>query len=333
LIERLPPDEARQWFLLLPPDRRLATLSPDYVITDAGRSAGIEAVFLGYREGPSMWLHGVHRSAVPGLDCVDQQSPYGYGGPWTNSDDPGFIGRAWNEYVEHCRRDGVLAEFVRVHPLAMSWRAYGGEIRENRATVAIDLTQVDVRMGYETRCRTAVRKAEKSGVAVSVVSNEHISTSFARMYRDAMTAIGADKFYLFEDGYFRSMSALPGIQLVGGFVSGECVAAALFLISGTTMEYHLSAATDTGRRLAATSALVDGAAQQGKAAGLRYLYLGGGTDSNPNNPLLFFKRGFSQTTLPFCIGHTIFRAGLYQSLRDEHRARGGDVSRVLFYRN
>lgn len=331
MIAKLSLDEARAWFERLPPTRRIATLSPDYVQADARRAPDLEPVFFGYREGDDIWLHGVHRSHLPDAGITDQQSPYGYGGPSTNNDDPQFSAQAWEQYVQVCRDDGVLAEFVRLHPVAAHWQRYGGTVRAERDTVLVDTTG-DIRARYSVRCRTAVRKAEKSGLAVHEESVDLIASRFADHYRDGMVAIGAEAFYLFSEDYFRAMRDWPSVRLLVCAKDGIWHSAGLFLVGGTAVEYHLSATTEDGRRLGATNLLLDGAARLAAEVGRAGLYLGGGTSAAPDNPLLFFKKSFSDTILPFRIGSAIFQQDRYAALKAEHEAMGRPVSRTLFYR-
>jgi hypothetical protein len=332
MIQRLSHEEARRWFGGLPVERQIATLSPDYVVADSYREPGLEPVFFGYRESELFWMHGVHRGGVVSLKVMDQQSAYGYGGPVANSNDPAFLSRAWNAYFRRCTEDGILAEFVRLHPLACTWQVYGGVAIDDRLTVYIDLHCPNLRGSYSVRCRNAVRKAEKCGVQPRLESNEMIISQFAKMYRAAMLTIGAKSVYSFSDAYFEALARMPQTRLIVCQVNGDWVSAGLFLTGRRTMEYHLSATSEIGRTLAATNLLIDVAGQMGRAEGLSTLYLGGGTDSLPANPLLFFKSGFSGLNAPFRVAHAIFQPETYSRLKDTWTSDGRSAARVLFYR-
>src|SRR3569833_2447831 len=118
----------------MPAERRIATLSPDFVVADSLRDDDLVPCFFGYREENALWLHGVHRSLIPGMPGMfDHQSPYGYGGPISNVNTPDFLARAWSAYMETCRAEQVLAEFVRLHPM-VDTQFYGGIVREDRNT-------------------------------------------------------------------------------------------------------------------------------------------------------------------------------------------------------
>ncbi len=332
MIETLAPEAAQAWFASLPPDRRIATLAPNYVVADAAREGGLTPCFAGYREGASFWLHGSLRGRVPGSAAWDLQSAYGYGGPVCNDDAADFLARAWAAYGTWARAQDILVEFVRLHPLAEGWQPYPGQVREDRATVFISLARPDFRAGYQVRCRTAVRKAGKAGLTVVEPPVSAIATHFPEFYREGMRQIDAEPFYLFGDAYFAGLASLPGIRLLACVRDGEWLAAGLFLLGGDSLEYHLSASLAAGRQLAAGNLLIDAAAALGQAAGATRLYLGGGTDSRPDNPLLFFKNGFSKERLMYRWGFQVHQPALYARLQEQYRATGRDTRRVLFYR-
>lgn len=316
----------------MPQDQHVATLMPAYVMADAQRDTELKPLFIGYEEEGSYWLHSVHRSPIPNSDLFDQQSPYGYGGPICNSTSQSFISKAWSAYVDFCKSERVLAEFVRLHPLVDYSQSYLGTTSYNRDTVLVALDIADIGANYTTRCRTAIRKAVKNGIVSRVIEKSRISSRFMDFYFAGMQAIGASDFYFFNRDYFDAFSHWDNVELIACTLNDDWLSAGLFLIDGDTMEYHLSATTLHGRSLGATNLLLDFAAKVAKEKGCKYLYLGGGTDSDKNNSLLFFKKGFSTLSKPFLTGFTTFMPLLYEELRAEYLARGIYNGRSLFYR-
>lgn len=330
MIREISPSIAREWFGKLPRDRQIATLSPDYVCADAVRSHDIQPVFSLYADERGFWMHGAHWAPIPDCDGrFDIQSPYGYGGPVHNCDDPEFLADAWRSYQCWCKERGAVVEFIRLHPLA-PWQAYAGFSVPDRQTVVIDLQVEDLRESYETRCRTAARKAEKSGLVVREYPAAAISGVFPGFYREGMARIGASSFYCFPDEYFRAMEAVPGIRLLVCEREGShgWLSAGLFLSGGDCLEYHLSTTTPEGRTLSATNLLIDFAAHTGKQDGRHWFYLGGGTDAGAGNPLLRFKEGFSPLKRLYSYGYAVHDAEYYDALR----AGYPESKRILFYR-
>lgn len=331
MISLLDQSEAQILFTQLPPQLRLFTLSPAYSAADAQRNPALTPIWFVWREGQHFWLHGVHRAHVPDSNWMDIQSPYGYGGPLTNCEDGDFLSRAWKAWREWCRSEGILAEFLRFHPLANNSRFYSGTVRDDRQTVAISLASTPLD-GYSVRVRTAVRKAIKSGVEAHWLPAKAHAAEFASFYRAGMKHIGADASYLFGDSYFSVLMDLPGVRLLVCQRDKHWLAAGLFLQDEQVMEYHLSASTPEGKVLSATNLLLHHAAETGYTAGLNWLYLGGGTDNRTNNSLLFFKKGFSKHHFAFRIGWQVFDSATYEALRNTWQTHHSLSSRILFYR-
>jgi lipid II:glycine glycyltransferase (peptidoglycan interpeptide bridge formation enzyme) len=113
----------------------------------------------------------------------------------------------------------------------------------------------------------------------------------------------------------------------------EIITAGVFLIGSGIMEYHLSASYDKGKETGSVYLLIHDAALRGKQLGCHTLHLGGGTNNNPDNPLLFFKSRFSPLRGSFKIGKKIHASQPYNHMKKEWRAKqGSESNRILFYR-
>lgn len=328
MISEISSSDASDWFEKLPAHRQLATLSPQYVCSDANRSRDLKPIFVLYTDSRGFWMYGFHMATIPGYQhSFDLQSPYGYGGPVSNCDDHSFQMDAWRSYQDWCQSSGVVVEFARLHPLA-AWQYYPGVIVTDRQTVVVDLSIGNLRDQYEVRCRTAVRKAEKSGLVFQKYPISNKICQFIDFYHKAMTEIGASSFYFFPADYFLSLAKMRGLHLFVCEYNGIWMSAGLFLAGGDTLEYHLSATTADGKKFSATNLLIDNAAIFGKNTGLRWLYLGGGTDGRSDNSLLRFKTGFSPLRREYSYGYNVFDAYTYNQLRLAYPPS----NKVIFYR-
>jgi hypothetical protein len=312
---------------------QLPTISPTYVQIDAERSEDLDPFFWLYEEGEKLVYQGGHVASIPGTQYRDIQTPYQYGGCVSNNHDPAFLLRAWQAYTSWCAENAIALEFVRFHPLLRNWDVYPGEAVFNRMTVWIDLNRSDLMASYQTRVRTAVRKAIKSGLRVEWRSGPESAEWFREFYHTVMREIGAKQFYFFPQSYFRRLLEWKQARLAVCIRDNEPVAAAIFLVGSEIVEYLLSASSQAGKRLGGTNLLLHVAAQTTQSEGCRALYLGGGADNQPDNPLLFFKAGFSVERAEFKIGKHVHSNEGYISLKEQfseaYEARPG---RVLFYR-
>jgi hypothetical protein len=322
---------AQEVFDELPEELRMASLSPEYVVADAARDPNLRPMFLLWRHGPATLMHAVHESAIPGEDAYDWQSPYNYGGPLATTSEPAQLRRGWDAFDEVARHRNVIAEFIRFHPVLANERAYPGDVRADRPVVQVNLAVPDLLRSYEGRARTAVRKALNNGLQLSWICKQQARAAFPCFYRNEMRRIGASDFYLFPESYFERLLELRCTRVLTVQRDAESFAMGLFLFGPRVVEYHLSATSPAGRTMGATNLLVHGAAQAAQENGMVVLYLGGGTDGCPDNPLLQFKRSFGRAELRFHIGSRVYDERVYGALqrRSPELARSG---RVLFYR-
>lgn len=301
----------------LPSRLRIASLSPAFAAADAARSSRLRCVHVGISGGTQDWLHTVHLQPLASeVDAWGAVSPYGYGGPLTPATDPAFLASAWAAWQAWCVANGVLAEFCRFHPHGLGPQAFGGQVRENRRTVSVELADAPVAAGYNALTRRKIARARRAGVQAHWSRAPQDWRQFADFYRAAMQAMGAAPFYFFGDAYFEALAALPCTRLLVCERAGQWLSAGVYLHeeAGAVMEYHLGASSPEGKALGTACLLQDEAARFGAAQGAAWLYLGGGTDAREDNPLLFYKLGFSRRTLPFFIGEAIHDENRYWSV-------------------
>ncbi|MCG6533678.1 MAG: GNAT family N-acetyltransferase [Syntrophales bacterium LBB04] len=326
-------DQALQAYYSLDKIKQIPSLHPFYVCADAKRDESIEPVFFTLKESDKIFYYGFHLGRIPGTEYFDIQSPYGYGGPVASCHDRTFLSEALSHFSWWCIENNVLAEFVRFHPLLENWQYFDGNVIDDRQTVWIDLTVDDLMSSYTTRVRTAIRKAQKSGLRVEWVKSSESLSIFYELYNSAMKEIAADNSYIFPLEYHEALLGWNNSRLAVCRLEGTIVAAALFVVGPSLVEYHLSSSLPQGKKLGATNLMLHEAALHAKQMGYTRMHLGGGTDKQPDNSLLFFKAGFSNHKAVFRIGKKIYQPKIYDQMKMAwQRVRGIESNRVLFYR-
>ena len=316
---------------------RPATLDPRYVQADAARSPGLQPAYLCFEAQNESWMHSVHVTEITDTDLKDASSPYGYGGPMASCDDAAFLAAAWVAYSEWMVRQRVVVEYVRFHPVLGNERNYGGVVSDNRPVVWMDLGRPDPGAAYATRLRQALKKSERAGLVYRELALASHASHFGAFYRDGMEGIHADPFFLFGDPYFERLAA-SGLATLGVCQSrddaaGPWLGACLLLDGGGIREYHLAATSPAGRATGASAFALHHAALTARAAGMRRLYLGGGSDVRPDNPLLFFKSSFSDERLCYRTGSSVFDGAAYERLKLRFPvAWAAHPERPIFYR-
>lgn len=339
-FQRLTLDEALAFHQSMEGDALPATLSPCYVQADATRDRALQPAFVAVEAGAQRWLHGFHITDIPGSDWRDASSPYGYGGPVSNTADAGFLAAAWALAGAHLREERVAVEYLRFHPLLGNESGYTGQVAPNRQVVDIDLA-VDFSATYPLRLQQVLRKAERAALRYEEAAFAPSARAFGAYHRAAMRSMDADAFYVFEDSYFHAMGLCGSARLAvvtaadagAPTDAAQWLAAALLLDGPGVREYHLAATVPEGRRMGASSWLLHRAAQAARDAGRRHFYLGGGTDASPDNPLLFFKGGFSPLRLPYRTGWQVHDTQAYESLKALFPAQhAAHPQRPIFHR-
>jgi len=327
----VPRNEALAVFEAFEHRRTPPSLHPDYVIADATRDPLARPAFFVHRDGKDLFYHPFLMRPVPDTGFSDIESAYGYGGPLSTSDDPGFLDCAHQEYLEWCHQENVLVEFVRFHPLLENWRWYRGDIRDNRQTVWIDLQHTNLLASFDKQLRYDIRAATKLGLSTKIYRDDikHGITHFINMYHSTMNRLDAAQFYHFTGKYFHNIASIPGVFLMLTLDSNRPVAGALFLSSGATVEYHLSASEQINTSSGATKLLIHDACCYAKCNGHEALHLGGGTQPGDDNKLFFFKSRFSKNRGTFYTGKIIHNTEAYNELRNRSAPLN---TNTIFYR-
>lgn len=293
-------------------------LDPSYVMADSKRSSTLEPKFFLYQDQQGIYYHPFHKCAIAQTQYYEIQSAYGYAGPCATNDNPIFLQNATEAFKSWCHDNNIIMEMIRFHPLAQNWRYYHGEVIPKRKTVYVDLTSTNLLASYEVRVRTAIKKASNNGVTVRFMLPSEFLEFFPTLYSARMHQVAKRDFYFFKQEYFQAICNLDSARCVVAMQDDEVMAASIFLMCGGILEYHLSASTDTGRRLAATNLILHEAFLYAKQHGCTFAHLGGGATEQENDPLLFFKLGFSEKMAPFHIGQYVHDTQIYNELLNKN---------------
>ena len=296
--------------------------TPEYHAAHEANGDGQALCFVA-DDGDDLLLHPFMLRDIPGTEWRDIESVYGYSGPLWKGTDGRYELEAWERYG--CTAAGlkVVAEFVRLNPMG-EWflpKAYG--VTRDRDTVVLDLsgTPADLWARYGQRHRNMVRRAERWGAIVWELSLARcIPPGFRALYTETMERNGADTYYAFSDAYFEALrlGLGPNLRLFGVQVGGQLVAAAMFMLCGDRMHYHLAGSMGGG---GANNLLIHHAATWGQEHGCRWLHLGGGRTNAPDDSLFRFKASISAGRLPFYVGRRTHNEAAYRQLCDEWRQR------------
>ncbi|MBP7634400.1 GNAT family N-acetyltransferase [Candidatus Ozemobacteraceae bacterium] len=260
------------------------------------------------------------------------ESAYGYGGPLTEAPDPADLTMADEAFCDWARSNGVVAEFVRFHPLLDTHRWFRRNllIEDNRptVTVSLDAPYDQLFLRFSPAKRRNIRKADKAGV---VVRRGEDFDGFWRLYEATMSRLAATGFYHFQGEHRAHLERLVRTSgfLLEARISGRLVGAALFLRSAGFLHFHLGGSDASFLDAAPNDRLMAEAIRLGLETGAQAVHLGGGATTAADDTLLRFKKGFSPTLTIFRTGKRIHQQARHDQLRMSWQEASG-VSSPLF---
>lgn len=278
--------------------------------------------------GNTLLLWPALKKQIGDTGFFDLSSVYGYGGPLFIK---GLSGELYAVVFERLfnemNRLGFVSLFSRMHPLLTH------DLPADLQGLALgDVVVIDVHPKQENflaNCRSGHRyeilKAAKSGVDVYVDNELNLLSEFTQIYQQAMRDLGAGNYYLFNDNYFLKFKKIKDSKIILLFAiyEGKKIAASLFFVTQTIMQYYLSGSVAEYKKYAASKMLIAKAHQLAIDLGVREIILGGGLGSQ-RDALFEFKRGFSRRTEKFCVFRKILNPDVYAKLcRDKGVAEQG----------
>src|SRR5882672_6322655 len=253
--------------------------------------------------------------------CCDVSSPYGYGGPASNHSQQLY---AWfNEsFTRWAQENRVVTEFCALHPfmtahqLGLLKAVPTIQHKKRKDVVWIDL-KCDFAEQYHDNRKAGVKKAAANGVVVRMGGRPD---EFIRLYRLTMLRKLATARWYFQEEYLRALCDFGTVWYA--HVGDVVVSAALMLMMRDgTAYYHLAANSDAYPKAGANDMLVHEMAAFAARQGCKRFHLGGGATSDPSDPVLFFKSGFSDLRAPALSYFRVFDEAAYAGLCAEKKRR------------
>ena len=226
----------------------------------------------------------------------DFETPYGYGGPISNTKDNEWNEKAIKEIINFFSSENYLAGFVRFHPLLKNVEFCKNifKVIYDRKTIAIN-TSVDedeIWMNQiSSKNRNMIRKAEKNGLTFERDNEFKYMEVFKTLYNSTMSRLDADDFYYFDDRYFKQfMDFFKGNAFLGCIKKdNEIISAALFMYENVWGHYHLAGSNREYSSLGTNNLLLWKVACEMHKEGVKEFHLGGGTNGDEENSLFKFK--------------------------------------------
>ncbi len=272
---------------------------------------GIPAAFLAEDGDRTFFLPMIVRALDPALagedGWRDASSSRYYPGPIagceTGAATGAFLAAALELLVVTLRAEGIVAAFIRLHPLlspSFDELRRIGDVVDHGDSVSIDLDKSLEQLRGEMRPthRHEISKGYRSGYRVRIDESWDRFDAFLELYRLTMERLGAAPHWRLGRDDFVDLRAAVGerLRLCVVELEDELAAAVLLVEEDGIVDYHVSSTAPAHIAASPTKLAVDFATRWAKERGARVLHLGGSLARGDS--LIAWKLGFSRDLWP-----------------------------------
>lgn len=301
---------------------KIATNDPQFSFEYASLSFKSEMFYLS-EGGKTAFLIFIHDSKSRSFE-----TPYGYGSFWSDTADDLFLNEFFASFHAEMSKRGCIAGLIRFNPFIHIPKTEIFHTEFVRDVVYIDLEE-NYSKKFSSRTKGDIKRASRHNLEIRESSDRDDFIIFSSLYSHLMNEKGASDELLFGEDYFHGMRGVKGSFVMIAEESGEPVGGALFIHGESVSYYHLSAVRDKKRYPGLSTLLLHSGIEALHRRRGKKVLLGGGMTSAKDDPLLFFKEGFSPLKLRFSIGKMIVDEGEYRRLTDEHDRSAVHKSRLF----
>lgn len=323
-----------EYIKILPQNLQDIYFTSEYYKLCEENDEGIGSLFV-YREKEKVGLYPYLINEIKGYALknkyYDIEAAYGYGGPLVNSMNKEFLLNFEDSFLQFCKENNIVAEFIRFHPFIKNENIFKKNINVilNRKIVYIDLTKSENEIwekDISSKNRNMIRKAEKSGLKVYISKDYHI---FKSIYDKTMDKVKAGGFYYFNEAYYEKFKEYPNFTLLSVLNENNVIAAGVFMNYGEYFHYHLSGSVEEYLKYAPNNLMLWEAIKNGKEKGAKLFNLGGGLSNDEEDSLFKFKSSFSKAYSDFYIGKRVHNNSIYEYLIGQWEKKHSQKAQIL----
>lgn len=301
---------------------------PEFLGIDAVIQKGEYEIVVIYNE-TACFVYPYIKSPIPFQqysNYFDITSPYGYAGPYINTNDTHVFELCEQKLVDYLSSSNVVCEFIRYHYLYNKGTRFNLSASNhlNRKIVVLDLKRSSEGLWkneFSSKCRNLYRKMEKENYEFEFANKPDDLKEFYSLYIETMKNANADDFYYFPFEMIQKMHNDLGKDLLLCKLIKDNItyASALFFIKNKIVTYYLSSRNLNYPKVNANNFLLAKVIQWAASQGNHIFNLGGGDDDKEENSLLAFKKNFSKNEETFFIGKRILNTEVYDQLKTHYQ--------------
>ena len=315
----------------LPLELRDIYYHPDYVSLNCLDNNSEGCLFY-INKGSTFWIKPFIKKSIPDLlekkikNYFDLETPYGYGGPISNTSNLKFIKFSNSQFLEWAKSENIVAEFIRFHPILNSHKFIDNkfDIIEDRITCNIKIEDIDNNLNpFRSKVKNMIRKAMQN--TVGKISLDYLDYEiFVKLYLKSMVEKKAKNEVFFSKKYFKDLydlvKATGFISIIKKKENNDILAAGIFLYDKQFSHYHLSASSNSLYQ-GISNLLIYNASSYLKKLKIKLLHLGGGNTNLKDDNLFKFKKSMSTDSQKFYIGKRIYDLDLYTQLKESWKIK------------
>ena len=188
----------------------------------------------------NIWINVFLKVKIPkyinlNKNYYDFETPYGYGGPTSNSNDKKFLVEANNIFLKWIKSNNIVAELTRFHPLINNYISpfFSNDLLNKRKTCSLDLNLVNPNFDpFKSKAKNMLRNS-KNKLTSFISQNERDFIYFKKIYLDLMKLKNANKDNYFSENYFKELFKLiktNGYLLIISDKKNNKIAGGIFFI-------------------------------------------------------------------------------------------------------
>ena len=298
--------------------------------------------------GSSLFCYPFLISEIPNSYCTvdeplyDISSVYGYSGALIKNNNTKFFHYAWKKFDEWANLNRVICEFTRFSFYHQNeGYAHPNTIVDTNRINAVNyfhITEAEHKLSIGSKTRNMIKKALTEGFAVKEVEFKQYYNNFKCIYDELMQLNTAEKFFYYDDKYYRELSEMSDhrLKLFGLFNGDMFVGGAMIILYKQYALYHLGAVSRSVNCGGCSNLYLFEIWKCLKQNHIQIFNLGGGRSVDEQDPLLKFKLSNSNSSKEFKIGTRIIDSELYEGVKKkfiEHQGKLQTKGKLQFYRH
>lgn len=255
------------------------------------------------------------REKIQQNSWFDISTPYGYGG---------FIIEGSNykaleyDYVEFCKKEGFISEFVRFNLFSEYHNIFNGEIQSytNNVVRTLNLDIKEMLMDFEHKVRKNLKRANINGLEIEIDEKGKRIKEFLDIYYATMKRNNANSIFYFPESFFESLNKMHHNYIYMHVLYEKEIISTELLLYGKENSYSFLGGTKSEYfNLRPNDFLKYEIIKWSKEKGLKRFILGGGY--GVDDGIFKYKKSFAPNGIhKFYIGKRIFDSDRYNKLVD-----------------